>query len=155
MTSSLRPHLNLFSLDHIHTLKAVNNKMAEKIESLESHKRSDNCTSALIGSSTRDTASLVYPKGDSPPNGAYNKKATLAFTKQEGGIPHSGDKKVQVLDISAKVRVESNLGADGYHVPADDAQFTPRNPEVDAPLSLDIEAVVYRPMSPSEVQKNT
>ena len=127
--------------------------MAEKIES---HKRSDNDTSALIGSSSiRDTASLVYPKGDSPPNGAYNKKATLAFTKQEGGIPQSGDKKVQVLDISATVRVESNLGADGYDVPADDAQFTPKNPQVDAPLSLDIKAVIYRPMSPSEVQNNT
>ena len=50
------------------------------------------------------------------------------------------------------MRVESNLGADGYDVVA---QFTPRHPKVDTSLTLDIDVVIYKPMPLSEIQNNT
>ena len=49
------------------------------------------------------------------------------------------------------MRVESNLGADGYDVVA---QSTPRHPKVDTSLTLDIDVVIYKPMPLSEIQNN-
>lgn len=50
------------------------------------------------------------------------------------------------------MRVESNLGADGYDVVA---QFTLRYPKVDTSLTLDIDVVIYKPMPLSEIQNNS